>query len=182
MPIEADDIRIFYTVATGPGGSAPQPDPAASLGRFASHTDWEGTALNDLFAPYVTTPPVGHTDYRAVFVCNRSLTETAYNVRVYWKTQPEAQAELLVGVDPAGVVDWTEDEPQGGESIGGLTAPSGVLFASPQTYEAGVAIGTLEPGQGRMIWIRRTATGVAAGSANIQQGLLAIGFASEPSP
>lgn len=172
MPATGDDIRFNYTVAAGPGGANPQPSAADSYGGFASHTAAAGGVVNGVFPDPPDDPPTGYADYRAVFVYNASLSDRLTDVRVYLTEVPSGGSTVTVGVDPAGVVEYTSEDPQGVRPASGSTPPSGVTFSTPRSYAAGVPVGTLEPGSGRTVWLRRAASGTTTtapqGSANLR--------------
>lgn len=151
--VTIDDIRLFYTVPTGPGGSTPQPDQFNSYGGFASHTTFASGQVNNLFgtAPGVDALP----EYRCLFLVNISDTETWNSVKVFFKDIPTNGPKFYVGVDPTPTSEYTGESQQTIRPSSGKVSPSGVIFNQPDSYEYGVDVGSLQPGYGRGIWIKR---------------------------
>lgn len=163
MAVAASDLRTLYTAAAGPGRLFPQPDPAASVGPFASQTPWTGSRLADLFGPAV---PGAAADYRCLYMHNAHPTDTATTIKL--AVLDDATGLLSVGVDPAAASPVASASPQ---TLAGSAqaAPVGVTFSAPTDPAAGVLIGDLPAGYGRGVWVRRLnpPLGTAAAAAAV---------------
>lgn len=95
----------------------------------------------------------GDAEYRCFYVKNTHATQTAYDVRLWVKSQPTGSDTLAVALDPNGknisargpIVD-EED------STNVLT---GIVFTQPNTYAGSLVIGTLGPGDYYPFWVKR---------------------------
>lgn len=162
MAVTSNDLRFAYTVNTGPGGSTAQPAPSDSFGGFASQTPWPNNVGESLFSAVPSTAAPGTVEYRCVFLYNVSNSDTWYGVKVFSTAQPSS-GFVSLGVDPAGVVSRTSATAQAARPASSSTAPSGVSFSTPTTYDTGISVGNIGPNQGRAVWVRRQ-TGTVPGS------------------
>lgn len=167
MAITASDIVTRYTVKTGSAGDTTAGTAAGSLGGFTSTTAWTGGSLNDLFDDVSGTENAASTvDYRAIDVLNNHATLTLLNAVVYVSAEVAGGAGVAIAVDNTGPVAKGATT-QGASIATETTAPTGVgAFSTPTTAAAGLALGSLAPGQIRRVWIRRTAANTAAVDAD----------------
>lgn len=159
MAVVAGDIKAKLS------GGASNNQPNLSLGGVRSSVDMSGTALNNLFdnvsAGEATS---GRVEYRCVYITNTNNTDTIGTVVVFMGgLTPSPTSTLDIGLDPAGVGDGAATGVAATVSSE-TEAPAGVTFSSPVTEGAGLAVGTLGPGQGIALWCRRTIT-AGAGAA-----------------
>lgn len=174
MPATAADLRTLYTVDSGPGNNAPQPDPADSLGGWASQTSWPGAAQSDLFGALPSDQlAAGTPDYRCLYVCNAHATDDMTDLRVYLLSQLAGGADLAVGLDPTPVSLRGATNQQAVRTASPAAAPAGVVFVSPTSNDTGLQLGTLPAGSGRGLWVRRTPDPAAAPPA-VDQAYLAF--------
>jgi hypothetical protein len=168
MPIVASDIVTRFTVKTGSAGDTTAGTAAGSLGKYASTTAWAGGSLHDLFDVITGAEnAASEAEYRAIYVLNNHATLTAENVVAYIPTQVAGGAVAAIAIDNIAVSAKGTSSAQGAEIADENTAPTGVgAFSAPSTAGTGLAIGNLPPGQGRMVWIRRTAANTAAVDAD----------------
>lgn len=155
-------FEFRYTTASGPGGTAPQAYPAASLGGYAAATAWAGGVAGDLFnvAPAADVADA-RADYRAVYVWNGGTTNVI-GARAYLSVLTDGAAGVAVGVDPRPVSSLVAFAPQSVETDGGYAAPAGVTFSAPTDYTGGAVLGDLPPGYGRAVWVKRVPGGTGA--------------------
>jgi hypothetical protein len=114
VAVSESDIRTLFTTAFGPGNSTPQAVPALSLGGFASQTPWSGGTLNDLLGPVTSADLAAReVSYRAVYVANQSLTDTASDVRVYLIEEVAGACDYAIGVDPTPASFVGQEDAQG---------------------------------------------------------------------
>ena len=145
MPIIASDIKIKGSGAKNLGG----PISANEV----------SSAVNGLFDVVSGTEALnGAVEYRCVYVQNTHATLILYNAAVYIQSNtPSESTTADIGVGAA-AISATETAISNEGS-----APAGVSFGAPETYESAFALGDLAPGDYRAVWIRRT---VSAGAAS----------------
>jgi hypothetical protein len=176
MAATVDDLRTLYTTAAGPGNANPQPEPAASLGGYASHTPWSGGTLHDLFGPRSSNDQAaGVVDYRCVYVYNASPTETVFGATAYLVSPVEGGCDFDIGLDPTPVSFVGSGDAQAVSVASPTAAPAGVSFVTPSGPASGVVLGDLPPGTGRALWWRRRAAAAPAG-VTLDGVTLAIDF------
>lgn len=153
MAVTVNDVRLYYTISTGPGSDNPQPDPSDSFGGYASHTPFIGGQINNLFG---ASPAEGSLpEYRCLYVVNQSDTYTWNNVRVFIPTTDANGPKFYIGIDPTAVSELTTETQQTIRPSSSKISPSGVTFSAPNNYTTGINVGTLPPGHGRGVWIKR---------------------------
>jgi hypothetical protein len=126
------------------GGSS-NTAPPASIGGAESSTEVGVDLFDDVSNAQRLA---GVVDYRLVYVHNEDVADGS--VIAYVPTQLESGRELAVGVPTqlagATVPPLTDDE----------TTPTGVVFGTPSTAPAGLALDTIPAGSYRGLWLRRT--------------------------
>lgn len=156
MAIVATDIQTRLS------GGAANTNPNLSLGGVMSSTAWTGGTLQDLFDVITGDENAASTvDFRAIYIRNNHATLTWLSPMLWLSAQTPGGADIAIGLDPAAAGNGSTTG-VGATIPNETTAPSGVAFSAPTTKATGLAIGDLAPGQGRMVWIRRTATNSAA--------------------
>lgn len=186
---DAAPFEFRYTTASGPGDTAAQDTPAASLGGYAARTPWAGGVSHDLFA-FAPASDVAdaRADYRAVFALNTGTTALTA-VRAYITYLTAGSSGLEVGVDPRPVAAVNAFAPTSVDVATGYTAPQGVSFYQPTDYSAGVAVGDLPPGYGRTLWVKRVPRGAGANAdgadlicqaADARSGVRRVYWRTEP--
>lgn len=169
MPIADSDIVYLLTETTGPGFTNPQADPNASLGDFASTTAVDlDDPLNNLFDDISESErTAGDVEYRAVFIANTNGTDPLPTPRIWISAEVAGGAAWAIGLDPVGVIATDADPgPQGATIATEADAPAGVTFSNPTLKTAGLAPGTIDAGEGVMVWIRRTIVAATAALTN----------------
>lgn len=144
-------------------------DPAAALGAEMSFAELISGIFGGLFDDVsAAEATAGDIEYRCLYIFNRNETDSLTSVVVWIESQTSSgDTSLDIGLDPAGVGD--------GVSTGVATtianentAPASVSFSAPSTSGTGLSIGTLGPGEGHAIWLRRTINAGAA-AANLDR-------------
>lgn len=150
-------------------GGASNTDVNAALGGIMSATPVNfGDTMNNLFDNVSDADAVaGDTEYRCIYLRNANATDTLNDAKIYVSSNtPSPTTKVQIGLDPAGV---------GNGSTTGVattaadenTAPAGVTFSDAANTGAALAIGTLGPGQGCAVWIKREVTaGTTAASSD----------------
>lgn len=163
MPIIAADLLFRLSVRSGTAGNQTvQANANLSLGRYMSTTAWVGGTLSDLFNPITGDANAAMLpDYRCVFVYNTHPT-LPWTTVVTWLSTQAVGAVLAVGVDPTAASAAAAAGTQAVEVADATTAPTGVVFAAPLSKPAGVALGSVGPGQCLAVWFRRTPAGGGA--------------------
>lgn len=167
MPIAASDIAFNLSVTTGSAGNTvAQANPNASLGKYVS-TSLMAAGANGLFDDISGDENAASTvDYRCFFVVNNHATLTLQNAVVYL-SDVAGGANTTIAVDSLGPVAKGSASAQAALIASETTAPTGVgAFSAPTTKAAGLALGSLGPGQVRAVWVKRSATNSAAMNAD----------------
>lgn len=96
----------------------------------------------------------GDTEYRCLYVKNTHSTDTAFDVRLWVKSQPTGPDELDISLDSGGLnttaLGPLADEEDTTNILSGLT------FSRPSTQATGISMGNLAAGNEHAFWIRRT--------------------------
>lgn len=161
MPIAGTDLVFRYTTTAGAAGDSTAGSAAGSLGKYISTTVWPGGDLSLFDAVSAAENTAQESEYRGVAILNNNATISAFNVGVY-------MAEVAGGTNVAIGVDPTTAKAKNSATAGGVTivnedtAPAGVTFTSPTTAGTALSLGTLAPGEYRVVWVRRTTTNSAS--------------------
>lgn len=167
--IVAGDIKFHKTVTTGAAGnSVANVVNGTYNGKYASSTLWAGGTANDLFDDITGAQnAASQIDYAGVYIENTNVNND-YVTPLVW-----ISAETALGASLGIWVDSTAQSAVGGASAQMLTiannttAPAASSFTAPTTFGTGLALGTLtKNGNGRGLWIRRTAANTAALSSD----------------
>lgn len=140
-------------------GGASNTAPGASLGGVKSSTTAAPAAIFDTVDGAESA--TGDVEYRCVYVHNLHATLTMQNA-VAWlfANTPNASTDIAVGVGTSAVNGTEQTVANEG------AAPAGVTFSAAATQGAGVALGSIPPGQHRAVWLRRTVTAGAPASSD----------------
>ena len=161
MPVVSSDIKYFLS------GGASNDDENASLGGVRSSSEITNNVVNNLFDNVTGGEATsGDVEYRCFYFANTHLTDTLDAVKVWLGSNtPAAGTDAAIGLDPAGIGD--------GSATGVATtiatetdAPAGVTFSAAANEGAALTVGTLGPGAGIAVWMRRTVTAGAAAYNN----------------
>lgn len=149
MPITSSDILWFLS-----GGSS-NSNPNASLGGAISSVQLVNATLNNVFDDVTgDEAAAGDVEFRAIYVKNNHSTLSLTSTKIWILTNTPATGDTIaIGIEGA---NGSPNQTIANEN----TAPSSpsIAFSSPTDKASGLDIGTLAPGQVRMIWIRRTVT------------------------
>ena len=161
--IVPSEIIYRYSTTAGAAGNTTASTPAGSLGKYASTSVWAGGSANDLFDDITGSEnAAGAVDYRCVFVHNSNTANAFADAVAYISAEVAGGATIAIGVDPTAASALGSSTAQALTIADETTAPAGVAFSSPTTAGTGIALGTIDVGQVRAIWVRRTATNSAA--------------------
>lgn len=93
---------------------------------------------------------LGSTIFWGGYIKNDSLTDIGENFTVFIDPNtPHADDEVTIGLDPAGLNGTMQT------IATNATAPTGVEFLLAPTYNQGVFMGTLKPGEKYPFWLKR---------------------------
>jgi hypothetical protein len=163
MPISAANMKLKFSVTAGAAGNSNAGNAAGSLGKYISTTELVDNTLNNLFDDILGSENAGGVvDYRCIFIHNADGALALQNAVVYLLSEVAGGANIAIGVDPTGPVAIGSASAQAAQIANETTAPAGVSFSSPTTFGTALSLGTINAGQCRAIWIRRTATNSAA--------------------
>lgn len=160
MAVELSDIDWRFS------GGAVNLSPGGALGGQISFAELTNAIFGGLFDDVTAAEATaGDIEYRCVYIFNRNATDSLTSVVVWIGSQTSsAGTSLAIGLDPAGNGNGRTTGVAATIANEG-TAPAGVTFSAPSTSGTGLSIGTLGPGEGRAIWVRRTVNAGAAASS-----------------
>lgn len=163
MPLSASDLVIRYTTTAGAAGDSTAGTAAASFGKYAS-TTVAAAGLNGLFDDISAAENTASVpEYRALAILNNNATVTAFNTVIYVSAEVAGGASVALAVDNVAASAKGSASAQGATIASETAVPSPVgAFSAPTTPATGLSVGTLAPGQVRLIWIRRTPANSAA--------------------
>lgn len=95
----------------------------------------------------------GDTEYRCFYVKNTHASQTAYDVRLWIKSQPTGSDTLAIALDPNGK-GVSARGPLADESDS-TNVLAGITFTQPNTYAGALVIGNLGPGEYYAFWVKR---------------------------
>lgn len=108
-------------------------------------------------------------DYQCFFVYNSDTVSSMANTYIWLPTSAiiSNSVSWAIAADPTGASSYTSSAQQALLVANPQVAPAGITtWVSPSsTFSGGINIGTIGPRQVYPIWIRRTATGIAASPA-----------------
>ncbi len=158
MAIVSTDISFYLSVATGPGCSAPLSPVTSSFGGHVATTKPVDATLNNLFDNITGDQnAASQVDYRCLFVVNTNTSNTWLTPVAWISAEISGGANAAIGVDPLGASLSGAAPAQAVTIATATTAPSGVTFSSPTVKASGISLGSLAPGSGVAIWIKRAA-------------------------
>lgn len=149
MPITSADIEYRLS------GGAANSNPDASLGGAKSSELVPVDLFDDVSS---AESAAGDTEYRCFYIHNAHATLTLQNA-VVWIVSNTTGNRIAIGVGTS-AVNGTEQT-----FANENTAPAGVTFSQPASKGAGLALGSLPPGQHKAVHIRRTVA-AATSAAN----------------
>jgi hypothetical protein len=157
MPLAASDLVIRYTVTSGSAGDSTVGTAAGSFGKYAS-TTVAAAGLNGLFDDVSAAENTASVpEYRALAILNNNATVTAFNVVIYLAAEVAGGTSIALAVDNVAASAKGSASAQGATIASETATPSPVgAFSSPTTAATGISVGTLTPGQVRLIWVKRT--------------------------
>lgn len=164
MPVTSAEVLLKLSTTAGVAGNANASTPAASLGKYISTTVITDNNLNNLFDDVSGTENAALTvDYRCIFIHNNNGSAIQWQtVIAYLLSEVAGGANIAIGVDPTAASAIGSATAQAVTIANETTAPAGVTFSSPTTVGAAVALGNINAGSCRALWVRRTATASAA--------------------
>jgi hypothetical protein len=163
MAIVAGDILWKYSVAAAAGNTTAG-TAAGSLGDQISTTQVPAATLHALFDAISGAENAAlDVEYRCIFVHNAHGSLALQNAVVWLQAETALGSDIAIAIDNAAASAIGSGSAQADVVANEGTAPSAVgAFSSPTTKGAGLSLGTLNAGQCRAIWVRRTALGGAA--------------------
>lgn len=165
--------EVQYLLAA-PNASSGYSDPGSvynSNGKYCSTTQINvEVAANNLFPDLTGVQNAAQmVDYQCVFVYNSDLTAAMANTYVWLPTSALLSNAInwAIAPDPTGASSYTTSAQQALLIANPQVAPAGINAWTPpsSSFSGGVNIGTIGPRQVFPIWVRRTATGIAAATA-----------------
>jgi hypothetical protein len=96
----------------------------------------------------------GDIEYRCFYIKNTHGTDTAFDVRIWVKSQPTGPDVLDLALSGSGK-NGTAEGPLSNEEDG-TSLLAGLPFTRPSTQSTGLQMGNIAPGEYYAFWIRRT--------------------------
>jgi hypothetical protein len=166
--ITAAEIVLRYSIKTGSAGNSTASAPLTSLGKYISTTAWPSPgALNDLFDDISGAENAASVvEYRCIFVYNSNGANNLQNAVVWVNPETAGGANIAIAIDNLPASAIASASAQAAEiateaTIGGPGASAGA-FSTPTSQATGLSLGTINPGQCRAFWVRRSATASSA--------------------
>lgn len=159
MPIIDTDLLLKLSIKTGSAGnSLAQSDVNASLGKYISTTEVTDAVINNLFDDVTGDEnAASDVEYRCVFIHNNHGSLQWISPVVWISAEVSGGASVAIGIDTNAASAVGSSSAQAVEVTNESTAPAGVSFSSPTTKGAGLSLGSMNAGQVRAVWVRRTA-------------------------
>jgi hypothetical protein len=152
MAIVATNIKYYLS---GGGSNA---DPDAALGGAISSSQASSNLIDDIGTAEAAA---GESEYRAFFVKNTNVTDTAYAVKVWIASNtPATSTSVQIALADEGVANTVETIANEG------TAPTGPVFDDAEDEANALSIGNLAPGEAHGVWIKRTVVATSTAFAN----------------
>ncbi len=167
--IITSEIKPRLTIVTGAaGGASAQPSPNASLGKYASTTEWAGGVANDLFDDISGAENAASTtDYRGLAMHNTNTANIYQNAVIYLASEIAGGASVTLATDNIAASVYTSASAQMAQIASETTAPTGVsAFSAPSTVGTGLAMGNIGINFVKGFWVKRTAANSAALSSD----------------
>ena len=102
-------------------------------------------------------------DYRCVFFLNNNATLAGTSGSVWIASETAGGASVALATDNLAASAKGSASAQAAQIASETTAPSGVsAFSAPTTDGTGLSLGTVNAGNVKGIWVRRTAANTAA--------------------
>lgn len=155
MPVEANEIEWRYSAPGASQGDDESGTAEGSLGGYMSTTAVVGATMANVFAgiPLDDALPGGDV-YRCLFLTHVNETATWKSVRLWIAAQTPGGADVAIGLDPTGVVDADDSDPQAVTIADETEAPEGVTFSNPTSEGSALEVGDLAPGTCIGVWFR----------------------------
>lgn len=162
MPIVSTDIKWKFSVAAAAGNTTAG-TAATSLGDQISTTEITDATLNNLFDDITGDEnAASDVEYRCIFIHNAHATLALQNAVVWLSAEVAGGAAAAISVDTTAASDVASGSTQAKTVADESTAPTSQTFTAPTTKGTGLSLGTLNAGQVRAVWVRRTAANSAA--------------------
>ena len=157
MAVVDTDIKLRLSVKTGSAGDSTASSVAASLGKYMSTTAiTDATKANLLANITQAESTAGVVKYKCLFVLNDHASQTAEGMRVHISAQDAGGGVVAIGLDPAGATARNSGSAQAAEIADEETAPTGVTFSAPSTYDDGIVVGDVAFDECAAVWVRLT--------------------------
>jgi len=142
-----------------------------SNGKYCATTQVNvSVAANNIFPDLTGVQNAAQmVDYQCIFIYNSDTVSSMANTYVWLPSSAilTSAVNWALAADTTGVSNYNTSSQQALLIANPQTAPAGITtWVGPSsTFTGGVNIGTIGPRQVFPIWIRRTATGIAAATA-----------------
>lgn len=166
--ITGTDIQTKYTTSANVAGNSTSNTTAGTyLGGHVTSNNW---ADNGVIFPDITglQNAASQVDYAGLAVYNSNGANGYQNAVIYVSSDDGLGASIALGVDTTAqtAVGAASGTPQLVTIANSTTAPAGVSFSAPTTVAGGISLGTINSGNVRGFWVRRTAANTAARSGD----------------
>lgn len=162
--ITATDIHFRGSTTAGAAGNSTAFGGAGtSLGKYITNADYTDASLNNLFDDVTGDQnAASQVDYQCMFVYNAHGTLQWISPVAWLSSEVAGGTSAAIGVDTTAASALGSASAQAVTIASKTTAPAGASFSAPTTKGTGIAVGSLNAGQVRAIWVRRTAANTSA--------------------
>lgn len=163
MAILSTDLLWKLSVKTGSAGNSTAGTPAGSLGKYISTTEITDATLSNVFDTISGDEnAASDVEYRCIFVHNAHASLTLTSAVVWLHSETAGGATAAIAVDSTAASAIGSASAQALEVADESTAPTVPSFTAPTSKGTGLALGDIQAGYCRAVWVRRTAANTAA--------------------
>lgn len=166
-----NEVQYLLAAPNASGGYVSPGTVYNSNGEFCSTTQVNiSVAQNNLFPDLTGVQNAAQmVDYQCLFIYNSDQTSNMVNT-VAWMPSGSVLTSAInwaIAPDPTGASSYVSTSQQALLIANPQTPPAGItVWTAPSaTFTGGVTLGTIGPRQVFPIWVRRSATGIAAATA-----------------
>jgi hypothetical protein len=167
----ASEVQFLLAAPNASAGYAAPGTVYNSNGKYCSTTQVNtSVAANNLFPDLTGVQNAADmVDYQCVFVYNSDTVSAMSGTMVWLPTSGiiSSAVNWAIAPDPTGLSNYNTSTQQALLIANPQVAPVGIsVWTGPSTtFSGGISLGTIGPRQVYPVWIRRTATGIAASPA-----------------
>ena len=164
MAITATDIHYRGSTTSGAAGNSTAPGAAGTnLGKYITNADYTDATLNNVFDDVTGDQnAASQVDYQGIFVYNAHGSLQWISPVAWLSAEVAGGTSAAIWVDSTAASALASASAQMLQIASKTTAPAASSFSAPTTKGTGLAVGSINAGFVKGIWVRRTAANTAA--------------------